>query len=125
VIDRFRSTSVVPMDLSMHSPRTPNERRTRERFLYSWDQLLGRAPIYTRRRRDKQRLAAHVAAVVLLVSLTLWWVVPLHTFAGPVLFTLTASHGVHAGDLPTLLFLAIAARSVLVVARRGRATTAR
>ncbi len=113
------------MDLSMHSPRTPNERRTRERFLYSWDQLLGRAPIYTRRRRDKQRLAAHVAAVVLLVSLTLWWVVPLHTFAGPVLFTLTASHGVHAGDLPTLLFLAIAARSVLVVARRGRATTAR
>lgn len=115
----------------MSSSRVPNEtgrsreRRSRERFIYSWDQVLGRAPIYTRRRRDKQRLAAHAAAVVALVSLTLWWVVPLHTFAGPVLFTLTGSHGVHAGDLPTLLFLAVAVRSVLVVARRGRVSAGR
>jgi hypothetical protein len=131
VTDRFSSTAGVPIKLTMQSsPRTPDElrtsgeRRSRERFLYTWDQLLGRAPIYTRRRRDKQRLGAHLALVVLLVGLTLWWVVPLHTFAGPVLFTLTASHGVHAGDLPTVLFLAVAARSLLVVARRGRATAA-
>lgn len=109
----------------MGPTHAPVERRSRERFVYSWDQLLGRAPIYTRRRRDKQRLVAHVVAVVVLVSLTTWWVVPLHPFAGPVLFTLTASHGVHVGDLPTLVFLAVAARSVLVVARRGRVLRAR
>ena len=126
MIDRFRFAAAVPiMDVMQQPQHTPVERRSRERFLYSWDQLLGRAPIYTRRRRDKQRLVVHVAAVVLLVGLTLWWVVPLHAFAGPVLVTLTASHGVHVGDLPTLLFLAVAARSLLVVVRRGRATTAR
>lgn len=118
------------MKTAMAPHRTPQdrrsrERRSRERFLYTWDQLLGRAPIYTRRRRDKQRLAGHVAAVVLLVTLTLWWVVPLHGFAGPVLLTFAAGRGVHLGDLPTLLFLAVAARSMLVVARRGRTSAAR
>jgi hypothetical protein len=109
----------------MTDERTPNERRGRERFLYSWDQLIGRAPIYTRRRRDKQRLFGHLAAVLLLVGLSLWWVLPLHGFAGPVLVTFGAGRGVHAGDLPTLLFLAVAARSTLVVLRRGRPSAAR
>lgn len=104
---------------------TPNERRNRERFLYTWDQLLGRAPIYTRRRRDKQRLFGHLSAVIGLVGLTLWWVVPLHDFAGPVLLTFGPGRGVHVGDLPTLGFLAVAARSFLVVARGGRPADAR
>jgi hypothetical protein len=87
------------------------ERRAPEPLLFSPEQLIGRQPIRVRRRSDKIRLAAHVVAVVLLVALSIWWVVPLHAFAGPVLLTLTATHGVHAGDLPVFLFLAVAARS--------------
>jgi hypothetical protein len=93
------------------------ERRARQPLLYTPDQLLGRTPIRFRRKADKRRFAAHLLAVILLVGLSLWWVVPLHAFAGPVLLTLTRTHGVHVGDLPTLVFLALAARS-LVVARR-------
>ena len=93
------------------------ERRAPEPLLYQRDQLLGRRPIRLRRRSDKIRLAAHLAAVALLVALSIWWVVPLHAFAGPVLVTLTASHGVHAGDLPVLVFLAIAARSLISASR--------
>jgi hypothetical protein len=46
-----------------------------------------------------------------LVTLSAWWVIPLHSFAGPVLLRLTPGHGVHVGDLPTLPFLAAAAWS--------------
>lgn len=93
------------------------DRRAPEPFLYTGEQLTGRAPIRLRRRRDKQRLAAHLVVAAALVGLTTWWVVPLHAFAGPVLVRLTPAHGVHVGDLPSLVFLAIAARS-LVAARR-------
>ena len=89
------------------------DRRAPEPILYAPDQLLGRRPIRLRRRTDKIRFAAHLAAVVGLVALSIWWVVPLHAFAGPVLLTLTATHGIHEGDLPVLLFLAVAARSML------------
>ena len=89
------------------------ERRAPEPLLYRRDQLLGRRPIRLRRRSDKIRLAGHLAVATLLVGLSIWWVVPLHAFAGPVVLTLTDTHGVHAGDLPILLFLAIAARSLL------------
>jgi len=96
-------------------PVTPDgrlvERRAPERLLYQPDQLLGRRPIRLRRRSDKIRLAAHLGAVVALVALSLWWVVPLHGFAGPVVLTLSRSHGVHAGDLPVVAFLALGARS--------------
>ncbi len=105
----------VPVD-----ERSPRERRSKERLLYSKDQLLGRSPIYLRRRRDKQRLAAHAALATFLVALSLWWVIPLHAFAGPVLFTFTQTHGVHQGDLPTLAFLAIAMRSLVKAVRLGR-----
>ena len=97
------------------------ERRAPEPLVYSPEQLLGRQPIRVRRRSDKIRLAAHLAAVVLLVALSVWWVVPLHAFAGPVLLTLTATHGVHAGDLPVLVFLAVAARSMLTAQRLATA----
>ena len=93
------------------------ERRAPEPLLYSPEQLLGRRPIRVRRRSDKIRLVAHLVAVVLLVALSVWWVVPLHAFAGPVLLTLTATHGVHAGDLPVFVFLAIATRSMFAVQR--------
>jgi hypothetical protein len=39
--------------------------------------------------------------------------VPLYWFAGPVLLTLTATHGVHVGDLAVFGFAALAARSLL------------
>jgi hypothetical protein len=91
------------------------ERRAPEPLVYRPEQLLGRRPIRLRRRSDKIRLAAHLAAVAVLVGLSIWWVVPLHAFAGPVLLTLTATHGVHVGDLPVLLFLAVAARSMMAV----------
>ena len=92
----------------------PAERRAPEPLLYRPDQLVGRRPIRLRRRSDKIRFAAHLTAAAGLVALSLWWVVPLHAFAGPVLVTLTRTHGVHAGDLPVLAFLALAARSVVV-----------
>jgi presenilin-like A22 family membrane protease len=88
------------------------DRRAPEPRLYAPDQLLGRRPIRLRRRTDKIRFAAHLAVVVALVALSAWWVVPLHAFAGPVLVTLTATHGIHAGDLPVLVFLAVATRSM-------------
>ena len=95
----------------------PTERRTPEPLLYSTAQLQGRSRIYFRRRRDKVRFAAHVGGAGGLVALSLWWVIPLHSFAGPVLLRLTASHGVHVGDLPTLPFLVVAAWSVVAALR--------
>lgn len=97
--------------------RVEQERRAPERALFTADQLLGRSPIWLRRTTDRRRLAAHVIAVVALVALTVWWVVPLHAFAGPVLLQLAPGHGVHAGDLPTLAFLALALRSLRSVQR--------
>jgi|SRR5690349_1068943 hypothetical protein len=91
----------------------PVDRRAPEPLLYQPDQLLGRRPIRLRRRSDKIRFAAHLGAVVVLVLLSVWWVVPLHAFAGPVLLTLTRTHGVHVGDLPVLLFGAVALRSLV------------
>lgn len=94
--------------------RRPEERRAPEPLLYRPEQLVGRRPIRLRRRSDKVRLAGHLVAVALLVGLSVWWVVPLHVFAGPVLVTLSASHGVHAGDLAVFAFLAAATRSMVL-----------
>lgn len=91
-----------------------DERRAPEPLLYSADQLLGRAPIRLRRAADKRRLAMHLLLAALLVALTAWWVLVPHVFAGPTLLVLGAGHGVHLGDLPSLLFLAVAGRSLLV-----------
>jgi len=95
----------------------PIERRAPEALLFQRDQLLGRRPIRLRRRSDKIRLAAHLGAVLVLALLSVWWVVPLHAFAGPVLLTLTRTHGVHVGDLPVLLFGAVALRSMFLARR--------
>lgn len=104
------------MDLRRRPPEGV-ERRAPEPLLYTPEQLAGRAPIRLRRRRDKLRLMAHLATAAALAVLTAWWVVPVHAFAGPVLLSLTAGHGVHVGDLPTLLFLAVAGRSLLQAVR--------
>jgi hypothetical protein len=93
------------------------ERRLPEPLLYSRDQLLGRTPIRLRRKSDKRRLVAHLVAATGLVALSGWWVIPLHSFAGPVLLRLTRTHGVHRGDLPALVFLLFAGWS-LTQARR-------
>jgi hypothetical protein len=95
----------------------PIERRTPEPLLYSTAQLQGRSRIYLRRRRDKVRFAAHVGAAGSLVALSLWWVIPVHAFAGPVLVKLTPGHGVHVGDLPTVPFLLVAAWSGVAALR--------
>lgn len=115
----FVAMETRPPDEPQVEPSPPERRRSKERLFYSKDQLLGRSPIYLRRRRDKQRLVGHALVAVFLVGLRLWWVIPLHTFAGPVLFTFTQTHGVHQGDLPTLLFLAVAARSMWKAVRLG------
>src|SRR5688500_15025760 len=95
----------------------PVERRTPEPLLYRRAQLQGRSRIYLRRRRDKVRFAAHLGAAGGLVALSLWWVIPLHSFAGPVLVKLTPSHGVHVGDLPTVPFLLAALWSAIAALR--------
>jgi hypothetical protein len=95
----------------------PTERRAPEPLLYSTEQLRGRSRIYFRRRRDKVRFAAHVSAACGLVALSWWWVIPVHSFAGPVLVKLTPGHGVHVGDLPTVPFLAVAAWSSVAAMR--------
>ena len=95
----------------------PIERRKPEPLLYSTAQLQGRSRIYLRRRRDKVRFGAHVGTAVALVALSLWWVIPLHFFAGPVLLTFAPGHGVHVGDLPTLPFLFVAAWSAVAAVR--------
>ena len=50
---------------------------------------------------------ARFAAALALVTLTAWWVVPRHSFSGPVLFVADADneHGLHLGDLPAGLYL--------------------
>ena len=93
------------------------ERRASQPRLYSIDQLLGRSPIRLRRRTDKMRLAAHALAAIVMVGLTAWWVLPRHWFAGPVLVTFAPGRGVHVGDLPALVYLAVALRSLHVMAR--------
>ena len=48
---------------------------------------------------------AVVQAVIVLAGLAVafvllfWWVIPTHSFEGPVLVTLSHSHGIHVGDL--------------------------
>jgi hypothetical protein len=95
----------------------PVERRARQPFLYRPGQLLGRQPIRRRRAADKRRLAGHLLAVAALGGLSVWWIVPLHWFAGPVVLPLTAAHGVHVADLAVFGFAALALRS-LSAARR-------
>jgi hypothetical protein len=104
----------------------PTVRREPGPLLYSRGQLRGRERIYLRRRRDKVRFAAHVFGAIGLLAFSLWWVIPVHAFAGPVLVKLTPAHGVHVGDLPVLLFLCVAgwstitARQLLRVPTTGR-----
>ena len=120
----FRLKSGIgPADTwAVDNPTT--ERRAPEPLLYSAAQLQGRSRIYLRRRRDKVRFAAHVGAAGALLSLSLWWVIPLHSFAGPVLLKLTPGHGVHVGDLPTVPFLLVAAWSVVAAVRMLGVSTA-
>lgn len=99
-------------------PRTGDrrtERRARQPLLYTAAELLGRRPVRLRRRADKLRLAVHVTAVLALAALTAWWVLPHHAFSGPVLVVLAPGRGIHAGDLPSVLFALGAVRSAVRV----------
>lgn len=96
------------------------ERRAPQRLLYTVDQLLGRTPIWLRRRSDKLRFAGHLGVVMALTALTVWWVLPQHTFTGPVLMIFAPGRGVHLGDLPTLGFAALAGRSLRSLQRLRR-----
>lgn len=99
---------------------TPAERRAPEKLLYSADQALGRSPIRLRRRSDKLRLAGHLAVVVALTALSIWWVIPPHTFSGRVMADVAQGRGVHIGDLAILVFGAIAGRSLRSALRLRR-----
>jgi hypothetical protein len=110
----------MPVAGDTDAPR--RERRARQSRLYTLDQVLGRAPIRLRRRSDKVRLVAHVCAAVAMTALIAWWVLPEHVFTGPVLFMFAPGRGVHLGDLPALVFLLVAARSVAVSAGIVRTT---
>jgi hypothetical protein len=53
---------------------------------------------------------ARFAGALVLVWLAVWWVVPKHSFSGPVLSVIDGrdGHGLHLGDLPAVLFLVAA-----------------
>ncbi|MBW3606253.1 MAG: hypothetical protein KY460_15390 [Actinobacteria bacterium] len=101
----------ICMDDTTPTP-SQRERRAPQRLLYTVDQLLGRSPIWLRRRADKLRLAGHLVGSVALCALSVWWVVPQHWFSGAVLIVFAPGRGVHVGDLPTVVFLGLAVRSV-------------
>jgi len=56
----------------------------------------------------------HVLATLALAGLVAWWVLPVHPFAGPVLFVFAPGRGVHVGDVPALLLALTAARSARI-----------
>ncbi|CAN5909124.1 hypothetical protein BH23ACT10_BH23ACT10_22710 [soil metagenome] len=118
---RSREADNKDMDDPQSTPpprsRRRDRRRARQRVVYTAEQLLGRAPIWLRRRSDKLRLAGHVVVIVALVASTIWWVIPEHTFTGPVLVIFAPGRGVHLGDLPTLGFAVLAARSLRALRR--------
>jgi hypothetical protein len=92
----------------MSSRQEPAERRIAEPLLYTFDQARGHTPIRLRRREDKIRLLLHAAGVVAALLLAAWWVIPQHSFSGPVLAEFTPGRGVHLADAVTVAFLAIA-----------------
>lgn len=55
-----------------------------------------------------RRRAGRLLLAVALVIVFAWWVGPAHTWDGPVLVSLSASHGIHAGDLPAVPLLVAA-----------------
>jgi hypothetical protein len=65
---------------------------------------------------------ARFAGALVLVWLAVWWVVPAHSFSGPVLYVVDGrdGHGLHLGDLPAALFL-VAAFWLAWPVRRDRA----
>ncbi len=52
-------------------------------------------------------LGIRAASALALVALTAWWVIPRHSFSGPVLYLVDGDgeHGLHLGDLPAGLYL--------------------
>jgi hypothetical protein len=102
-------------------PQSPRpERRAPARLLYTVDQVLGRTPIWLRRRADKLRLAGHLAVVVALAVLSVWWVLGDHALTGRVLVALAPGRGVHLGDLAILAFIVPARRSLRSARRLQR-----
>ncbi len=104
-----------PSSADPPEPGARADRRAPAGALYTADQLLGRTPIWLRRRADKLRLMGHLLAAIALVALSVWWVVPRHTFSGPVLFSIAPGRGVHVGDLLTVALVAVAGRSLWAV----------
>jgi hypothetical protein len=92
----------------MSATRDPAERRNAEPFVYTFDQARGHTRIYLRRRQDKVRLVAHAAVALGALLLSAWWVIPQHSFSGPILVELAPGRGVHVGDVVTAAFLVVA-----------------
>jgi hypothetical protein len=64
-------------------------------------------------------LSRTIAVVVALWIAASWWVVAVHPLAGPVLFTVTETNGLHLGDVPAV---ALAAATTAYCSRRRRMT---
>jgi hypothetical protein len=63
-----------------------------------------------------------MAVVVALWIAASWWVVAVHPWAGPVLFTVTETNGLHLGNVPAV---ALAAAATAYCSRRRRMTAKR
>jgi hypothetical protein len=74
----------------------------------TWNQARDRSDRYLRRQRDKERFVLNAGVAVVMAALAAWWVVPVHSFSGRVLWIVSPGHGVHVGDLPAFVFAAVA-----------------
>jgi hypothetical protein len=84
------------------------KRRNAEPFVYTPGHARGHTQVYLRRRQAKIRLAAHAALAAVALTLTGWWVIPHHSFSGPILVEVAPGRGVHVGDAMTVAFLVVA-----------------
>ena len=69
------------------------------------------------RRLSASTLARLIACVSVTGALVAWVLIP-HRWEGPVVLTITDSHGVHQGDLYGVALGAVVVALVLVVGRR-------
>jgi|GEM_PF-6123993 len=73
-------------------------------------------------RRRKLTLAIRWLLAAGLLALTWWWVVPTHSWEehSPVIWTVSATHGIHRSDLPAFAFVLVAGLLVLPYRWLGR-----
>jgi hypothetical protein len=58
--------------------------------------------------RRLARPILNAAVAIAMLVLAAWWVLPVHSFTGRVIWIISPNHGVHIGDLPAFAFAAVA-----------------